>query len=272
MREQKQKKPKQDIIVEVDVRKLTRFVLLVLMSILLILCLFFFTRRFLKVESFSVSGISEYELEEIVAASGVRRGERLYLLDCDEIGERILESCPYLSSVEVKRKFPNKLLFEVEGKLGLWYIEVAGARYTLDGELTVVAETKDTDKMTRLELPHLKSAIAGELPSFGASETEVKKTLELISVLRESPLKSRLSAADLSDRTNILLEVDGSYRVILGDSSDFASKLRVLSEVLEQEYVKNSERGEINLIAPGAPTFRPETEASEGQSAEDEKN
>ncbi|MBO5938605.1 MAG: FtsQ-type POTRA domain-containing protein [Clostridia bacterium] len=269
MKDAKPKKPKQDIIVEVDVRKLTRFVLLVLMSVLLVLCLFFFMRRFLTVQSFSVSGISEYDLEELVSASGVKRGERLYLLDCDEIEERILEECPYLSSIEVSRKFPNKLLFEVEGKLGLWYIEVAGARYTLDGDLYVIAESKDTEKMTKLELPHLKSAITGELPSFGASQTEVKKTLELISVLRESSLKSRLSAADLSDRTNITLEVDGKYRVLLGDATDFSSKLRVLAEVLEQDQVKNSEGGEINLIAPGAPTFRPESKASEEKDREE---
>lgn len=261
MKDEKRKKPKQDIIVEVDVRKLTRFVVLVLMSILLVLCLFFFARRFLTVQSFSVSGISEYELEELVAASGVKRGARLYLLDTDEIEERMLAKCPYLSSVEVKRKFPNKLLFEVEGRLGLWYIEVAGARYTLDGDLSVIDESRDTENMTRLELPNLKSAIAGELPSFGASETEVKKTLELISALRESPIKSRLSAADLSDRTNITLEVDGRYAALLGDATDFDSKLRVLLEVLEQDYVKNSEGGEINLIAPGSPTFRPRSEA-----------
>lgn len=269
MKDAKRKKPKQDIIVEVDVRKLIRFLLLVLMSVLCLLCLFFFARRFLTVQKFSLSGLSEYEVEEIVAASGVRRGDRLYLLDCDEIEEEILKNCPYLSSVKVKRKFPNQLSFQVEGRLALWYIEIAGTRYALDGDLVVLDEVEEPERMTRLKLPNLKSAIAGELPSFGASEVEVKKTLELISILRESPLKARLSAVDLSDRTNITLEVDGRYRVLLGDTSDFASKLRELQVLLEQDSVKNSEGGEINASVPGHLAFRPAANTSEEKDKQD---
>lgn len=265
MKDAGRKKRKQDIIVEVDVRKLTRFVILLLMSILFLLCAFFFGRRFLKVQSFSLSGISEYELEDIVSASGVRRGDRLYLLDCDEIEEKILRECPYLSSIEVRRSFPNQLSFTVEGRLGLWYIEVAGARYALDGDLFVIDAAEDTDGMTRLTLPNLKSAIAGELPKFGASEVEIKKTLELISSVRESSLKLRLSALDVSDRTNIRLEVDGKYRVLLGDASDFESKLREVEVILEQDSVKNSEGGEINASVPGHLTFRPEKPSDEAK-------
>ena len=268
MKQESKKRPKQDIVVEVDVRKLLRFALIVLMCILFLLCTFFFARRFLTVQKFSLSGISEYELEDVVAASGVRRGDRLYLLDCDEIEKAILEKCPYLSSVEVKRSFPNQLTFTVEGRLGLWYIEIAGARYALDGDLYVLDSTEKTDRMTRLELPNLKSAIAGELPSFGASEVEVKKTLELISMLRESPLKARLTAADLSDRTSIVLEVDGKYRVLLGDASDFESKLREVGVVLERDSVKNSAGGEIDATVPGAIGFREKKPTSDEESGE----
>lgn len=251
---------KQDIIVEVDVRKLVRFLVLLAMAIVLAVCAYFVGRRFLTVQSYSVSGISEYDLQEIVNASGVKKGSRLYLLDREEVEEKILSACPYIAEVKVRPKFPNRLHFEVEGNVAHWYIELTGTRYVLDGDLNVLARETDTEGMARLVLPNLKSVLVGELPDFGESETEIKKTLELIATLRESMLASRLTLADLSDRTDIVIEVDGAYTVRLGDSSDFASKLRETEAVLATETVRKTGGGEINASVPGAVAFKPKNE------------
>lgn len=258
----KNARPKQDIIVEVDVRKLVRFLVLLLMALILLVCAYFVGRRFLTVKSYSVSGVSEYDLQEIVNASDVRLGSRLYLLDRKEIEEKILEECPYIYAVKVRAKFPNRLHFEVEGNVAHWYIDVAGTHYALDGDLNVLDRTLDTKGMARLVLPNLKSVLVGELPVFGESQTEVKKTLELVSVLRESPLAPRLTMADISDRTDIVIEVDGAYTVRLGDSSDLASKLREVDAVLATDRVKNAGGGEINASVPGAVAFKPNKESA----------
>lgn len=257
----KNPKPKQDIVVEVDVRKLVRFLVLFLMVLVFLVCAYFVGRRFLTVKSYSVSGVSEYDLQEIVSASGVRRGSRLYLLDRKEIEEKILEECPYISEVKVRPKFPNRLHFEVEGNVAHWYIDVAGSYYELDGNLNVLARVSEPKGAARLILPNLKSVLVGELPVFGESETEVKKTLELVSILRESPLASRLSMADLSDRTDIVIEIDGAYTVYLGDPLDFASKLRQVEAVLEKDTVKNAGAGEITATVTGTTSFKPKKES-----------
>lgn len=262
-RKEPKRKPRQDIVVEVDVRKLVRFSVLLFMAIVLLICAYFVGRRFLTVKSYTVSGVSEYDVQEIVQASGVRRGSRLYLLDRKKIEEKILEECPYLSSVKLRPKFPNRLHFEVEGNVGHWYIDVAGTRYVLDGDLNVIDDRAATRGMAKLILPNLKSVLVGELPSFGESETEVKKTLELVAALRESDLATRLTMADLSDRTDIVIELDGAYTVRLGDSSDFASKLREVAVLLEEDTVKNAGGGEINASVPGAMAFKPKKDAAE---------
>ena len=254
---QRRKKAKQDIIVEVDVRKLVRFLVLLLMAVVLLFCAYFVGRRFLTVQKYSVSGISEYDLEDIVNAAGVKKGTRLYSIDFEEVEEKVLDACPYIAEVKVRPKFPNRLHFEVEPNIAQWYIDVAGTRYVLDGDLNVLARESDTEGMARLILPNLKSVLVGDLPEFGESETEVKKTLELVSILRESVLASRLTMADLSDRTNIVVEVDGAYTVRLGDSSDFAAKLREVGAVLDTDTVKRAGAGEINASVPGSVAFKP---------------
>ncbi|MBQ2999538.1 MAG: hypothetical protein IJD64_03665, partial [Clostridia bacterium] len=77
----------------------------------------------------------------------------------------------------------------------------------------------------------------------------------------------RLTVADISDRTDIVIEVDGAYTVRLGDSSDFASKLREVDAVLATDRVKNAGGGEINATVPGAVAFKPK-KVSLGESGE----
>ena len=102
------------------------------MAALAVVSLLLVVRRVLPVREFSVEGISPYESAEIVAASGVKRGDLLYSLDEEEIEARILERCPYLVSVKLEPVFPGKLRFEVSARTARWYIDVAGAKYALD--------------------------------------------------------------------------------------------------------------------------------------------
>ena len=205
-------------------------------------------KRFMKVETFEVVGISRYESEELVAASGVKKGDLLYALDRDAVEERILKECPYLESAKVKAKFPNRLRIIVEGKDPQWYLDLSGSLYTLDSKLVVIAETSKVQGVTKLILPDLQSAMYGEVPLFAESETERKKTLEVIDAIRGTSLKARLSEVDLSSRWDIRMVVDGKYDVIMGDMSDFSAKINAIEAFLEQDSVLSAGEGTITIV------------------------
>lgn len=214
-------------------------------------------KRSFTVKEFSVVGISIYEGAEIVSASGVKRGDRLYSLDEDAIEARILEKCPYLADVNVKAVFPDELRFEVEGKNARWYIDVSGDLYALDADLVVLDEVTKTDGLTKLVLPNVKSVLSGSVPEFSASETELKKTLEVIAVIRGSAFQSRLTEVNLESRWDIRLVVDGSYTVIMGDMSDFDAKLLAVEEILTKNLPENCVGGELDVSIPQNPAFKP---------------
>ena len=256
-KKRKNRRQKNDWIVIVDVPKLVRFLAILVMSVLAILSVFQIVKRFLPVREFSVVGMSDYEQSEIIRASGVSRGALLYSLDEKEIEARILEKCPYLSSVKVKAIFPNELRFQVEGKSARWYIDVAGTKYALDADLVVLDEIVETDGLTKLVLPNVKSVLVGSVPKFSDSETELKKTLEVLYALRGSSFQTRLTEVNLESRWDIRVVVDGSYSVVMGDMSDFEAKLLAVEEILNHRLPEHCVGGEMDVSLPQNPAFKP---------------
>ena len=223
----------------------------VLISVTVLLCMIaaissvLVLGRFLRVKEFDVIGISRYEKTELIAASGIKRGDLLYDVDEEAVASTMLAECPYLESVTVKRKFPNRLRFEVVAKTPHWYLEISGAYYALDGALTVMAETLETRGLTKLGLPHVQSALPNEVPLFGDSDNERKRTLEIVEIVRRTSFKSRLTELDLTNRWNVTMEVDGRYRVQMGDNQDFEPKLRAVEAILAQDTLTQYEGGTI---------------------------
>lgn len=238
---------KQKRIFVINVRKLCLLAVTILLCVLTVISGWLVVRRFLSVSRYEVIGITRYDREELISASGVKKGDLLYVLDEKKIEERILKECPYLSSVAVKVKYPNTVRIEVEGKTAQWYLDISGAKYTLDDELRVVSEVVNPSGITKLVLPNIQSAIYGEVPRFGESETEIKRTLEVIDTIRRTPLKDRLTEVNLESRWNISLEVDEKYRVSLGDLTDLEDKLRATEAFLDRDTVKEYSSGTITI-------------------------
>ncbi len=232
----------------INVRKLVLLAVTLLMCVLTAVSVCLSVRHFLTVSEYNVVGITRYDREELIGASGVKKGSFLYSLDYEQIEKRILEECPYLSSVKVEAEFPNTLRIEAEGKSGQWYLDIAGAKYSLDSELRVISETADPIGMTKLVLPNIQSAIYGEVPLFGESDTERKRTLEVIEIIRRTSFKDRLTEVNLESRWDIHLVVDGCYDVSLGDLTDLDAKLKETEAILARDSVKQHASGKIFIV------------------------
>ena len=137
-RKRRKKKNRGDVVILVNVPKLVRFIVLLVMCVLAVIAALQLVKRFMPLKSFTVEGISVYEPIEIFNASGLKTGDLLYAIDEDEVEQRILDACPYLSSVELRPIFPTKLQITVEGRSARWYIDVSSTKYALDGDMVVM--------------------------------------------------------------------------------------------------------------------------------------
>ena len=111
-------------------------VLLAAVAVVAALTLFF------KVDKIETAGSARYQAEEIIAASGVERGDNLILLDRRRIAQRLYTELPYITQVQVTPQFPDTLLLEITETRAITSIQGAGGYWLLSakGKLVEAAE------------------------------------------------------------------------------------------------------------------------------------
>ena len=248
--------------------------LLVVMGLLVFICLVKVVLGFMPVKHFTVEGDTHYDVIEIINASGIRSGDKLYRINEKKAEEKLIKGCPYIKSVKIKQKFPNTVCFVVEEQEPGWYIQVGKDFYGLDYDMKVLLETYVEDDfidrgLTKLVLPELKEVIVGELPRFAKDEDQLEETLKIIDLFRTNEIKSRLTGLDLSNRFEIKLEIDNSYEVYFGDISSFDIKMNFLTEVLKEAENRGYGSGTIRWDEPYS-TFALDPIYSDPSEKEDE--
>lgn len=255
--------------------------LIVLMCLLALISLLLVFLRFLGIGEFYIKGTTEYKLSELISKSGLRTGDPMYSVDEKQTQKKLLEACPYLKSVKVKKTFPNKICFEVEERVLGWYVAVGDDYYALDYDMMILLETYNewalTERgLTKLVLPELESLICGHLPEFGRGDEQlVRETLKIIDSFRTDALKDRISYLDLTNRFEIKLIIDQTFTVNLGDVIDLDTKLATVSNAIENGKSRGYAGGEINMITPTSCSFRgyfDEQGGSEGEESEQDQS
>lgn len=246
----------------IDKIKILFVLMIAVMSVLTAVTLVTYICSFLPVKKISVYGMTYYEQSDVIGRSGIKHGDKLYSINKKEAEELILENCPYVNEVKVKRAFPNKVIIVVDERIPKWYVELSGNRYILDDTLMVIEETMAIDgfgakDVPQLVLPNVRSLMLGKQPEFGKDEQELKRSLELIYEMGNSSLKYRMTLVDIESRFDINIEIDGKYKVYMGDESNIAEKLLVVGEILNSDALKDCVGAEIDASVPETPHVKP---------------
>lgn len=68
-----------------------------------------------KIEKFELEGESPYTVEQVAAAFGLGEGDNMYGFSVGGAAERITTSLPYIEAVNIRRRLPSTILFQVTG-------------------------------------------------------------------------------------------------------------------------------------------------------------
>lgn len=214
------------------------------------------------VREFEIKGETKYDVNDLVDASGIRTGKRLYFISSGKAEKKILENCPYVESVEVKKVFPNKIRFEIVEKTSGWYIQVGEDHYSLDYDMRVLSETYNEQALkdrglTKLVLPELGGVVIGEYPTFGeGDERLISETLRIIDEVRTRDIKNRLDMLDLSNRFYIKMTVDDTFEIDFGDMNGADTKFDTIDQAISMAHQNGYAGGVITFTSPSVYSFR----------------
>ncbi len=249
-------------VIEVNITRFVGAIFLVIMALLLVIGVVLFVRGLMTVSEYDITGDSPYDAEVIISASGIRPGDKLYSIDKQAAAERIMRQCPYIHKVEIDSRFPNTVKIDVSSLTASWYVEIAGDFYALDAELRVLEEVSDNSKFVKgnipkLTLPNIKSAIVGQVLSFGENEAEIRFANEFMDMVKQTTFKSRLTLVDIENRFEIYINVDGMVNVYMGSTVDAQAKLNAVEKALGDSRLVNCVSAEIDASDPSAVYIRP---------------
>lgn len=212
---------------------------------------------FFKVQTIAVDGNERYGRDEIIAASGVKVEDNLFLLNKYGAAQAIFEKLPYVEEASIRRKLPDTLVISVRECTAAAGIEADGGVWLIseNGKLLELAESAPQGCPVVRGVELVGPALSGQL-SFGEEhEAEAERLLDILRAANGYGMLAGVESIDLSDATAIRMEYLGRFTVKLPWDADMDRVFRAVQQVVAA--LESNQTGEVNLMLDGEIRFIP---------------
>jgi len=225
-------------------------------------------------DKFALRSVTLVGCKHLNAASleAVVRNEfpsHLLRIDLGQLRER-LEQETWVRTVEIRRILPSDLVIYVQERTPSVVLEIHG-ELALADEIGVLLDRYDS-KYGKLDVPVFRGLLGDTLETYRTYRVEnterVKLGLRMLAELDSgSPAFTRsISEVDLSDKTNVKLQlVDDTAEIQIGDR-DFLKRFRTLMSNMDtyrEVKAEHSEIASVDLRFDGQIIYRPRKSAAE---------
>lgn len=206
---------------------------------------------FLRINDVVVEGVSRYDDETIIEASGLEYGQNLYSIDKSEIEKSITSNCPYIKSVRVDRRMPDVIALIVVEEQPAYYFELYGEYFVLSESMRVLERTTsmtslllDYQQIIQLKTQTVKRAVVGEQIVF-ENEGYISYAQQMLSTFMSSELGSGISLVDFSNRFAIFFIYANRLRIDVGSIDNIYMKITIAGRIIEK--LGAGDKGTINV-------------------------
>ena len=193
-----------------------------------------------------------YTAQEIISASGIDVGDNMIVTDFDKAAERVTKNLPYIKSVTFKKTLSGAVSVSVTDAEPKFIVTCAGGFAVADDNLKaleLVAQVPEDSALIELVAAKAPTAKVGENLSFENNENET--FANLLEKANKSGITG-ITKINVSDATDISIDVQSRLRLKLGDISDLDYKLKSAAEVIKSENELSEDTvAEINLTVKG---------------------
>ena len=213
---------------------------------------------FLKVASIEVTGTAKYDPAEIIEVSGIKTGDNMFLVNKFEVASKILEEYPYIEQIKIRRRLPDKFVFEITDRVPAAYIMSDGNTWLIDKNAYILemlpqgAELK-VPKVTGAEMvtPHAGSLLILK------NEDQLPVLCEVLTALCSTELVGDVSRVEIDKLYSLNLVYGDRFLVGLGDTSELSRKIEMLRAVISE--LTEFDKGTINVSAVREARFKPDS-------------
>lgn len=208
------------------------------------------TTVFFNIEAVTVNGSSNYTVEEIVEASGIRGGDNMVRLNTEKCSAQILSKLVYIEDAVITRRFPHTIQIDVTAS-------VPAANFICDESVLLISSGgKILDEIAEpkaglLDFYGTSPAETAVIGTGFASADETKTTIiyRLMELFGNRSIEN-IGDIDVTDNSNICYTYDGRITVELGNINEIEYKLSFADEIITQKIGENTE-GILTILSSG---------------------
>ena len=232
--------------------------LLMLAAIAVVLC----TTVFFKSSEIIVNNQMEMYSEEIIIdASGLKAGDNMFTANLQKASAAIEKQLPYIRVANVRRKWPDAFFIDAEYTDTVLAVPKGGAYIYIDADGKVletdIAEPEQDAAV--VAGAYADTAVPGT-PAVFTDEKSLSNLLTVVKAVTENGIRG-VTAYDISNPTDIVIELDHRVDVKLGSVSSVAGKIEFGKEVIARNVADGgTERLIIDLTTDAKAFVRPKEE------------
>lgn len=173
--------------------------------------------------------------ETVISLSKLEEGQNLFRFSSNKI-EKDIKTNPYIESVDVKRKIPNKVQITIKERERDYNVEFLNG-YAYINSQGYILEISDQ----KLELPVIQGIetqqeeiVEGNrlnTNDLGKLETVIK----IMNICKTYELDKKVSTINIEDKSNYILYIEEEKKTIyLGDENNLSNKMLYIPTVLEE--------------------------------------
>jgi cell division protein FtsQ len=199
-----------------------------------------------EVDEVVVDGAQRADPDQIVAASGIERGEALLTLRPGRTAARVA-GVPWVAEAEVGRSLTGRVTITVRERQAVAAVPARGGAWVLvDAEGRQLAAVPRPGPGELVLFGTEASGVPGEPVGAGA-----QSVLRLLDALTPA-VREATGGVGLDDE-DLVLDLNGGGRVRLGDAAGLEAKLVALETMLDRVDLRCLD--ELNLVVPSAPAL-----------------
>lgn len=244
-------------------KKLIFYTLLTVFMVLIITVLSLTV--FFNINQFTVEGNSHYSADEIIAASGLEKGQNMFRLNKFDVIDRIKQTLPYLSDVTINRNLPSTMVITVSETTPFCYLAWEGYFYLIDKDLKIL-EASEQQPENLAQLDGITPA-ALQPGQYLTDADGIDKILsKLTASINDNIGAEKITSITVSDIYDLSFVYDGRVTVLLGGSERLDEKLKLTKYVLDEN--ESKEHAQID-VSSGTKAYYRAVQAEENEQAEE---
>lgn len=203
-----------------------------------------------------VLGNSSIKESEVGTYSEESLDKNIYLVKARKIEADYREN-PYIKSIQIQRKFPWTLIYQITERKAVASIKFTGGFAIIDDFGFVLKTTQDINDIVKplVNGVKVKEIIVGEEIKTEDMEN-LKAGLDALSNVKSAQLLNNISQIDISDPKNMYMITPQGITVLLGEGKDLNEKMRVLNKILIDLFERQIYSGYVDMRYEAYPVYR----------------